>query len=59
MTLIDISTLKPLDKDAVEKALRTCGRAVAVEDHNIYGALSGAIYGTACERFPCQINRSG
>lgn len=59
VTLIDISTLKPLDKDAVEKALRTCGRAVTVEDHNIYGALGSAICETACERFPCRIERVG
>lgn len=59
VTLIDISTVKPLDKDSVEQALRACGCAVTVEDHNIYGALGSAICETACERCPCKVERVG
>ncbi len=58
-TLIDISTLKPLDHDAVTNALRKCGRAITIEDHNIYGALGSAICEVACEARPCRVIRVG
>lgn len=59
VTLIDVSTLKPLDKDAVTEALQRCGCAVTVEDHNIYGALGSAVCETAAERHPCRVERVG
>ena len=58
-TLVDVSTIKPLDEDGVAAVLRRCGRAVTVEDHNIYGGLGSAICETACLRHPCRVVRLG
>ena len=58
-TLVDVSTVKPLDSQGVAAVLRRCGCAVAVEDHNIYGGMSSAICEVACHYHPCKVIRLG
>ena len=58
-TLVDVSTLKPLDTDGVVEQLRRCRTAVTVEDHNIIGGLGSAIAETAAEFLPTPIERVG
>ena len=41
--VIDMHTIKPLDKDAVIKAVEETGRIVTVEDHNVIGGLGSAV----------------
>lgn len=43
--VVDMHTIKPLDKDAVIDAAKT-GRVVAAQDHNLYGGL-GQLVGSA------------
>lgn len=40
--VIDMHTLKPVDKDVIIKAAKETGRIITVEEHSIYGGL-GAI----------------
>lgn len=47
--VIDMHTIKPLDKDIVVKALRETAGVVTVEDHTIYGALGSAVCEVAAE----------
>ncbi|MEA5152730.1 MAG: transketolase C-terminal domain-containing protein [Oscillospiraceae bacterium] len=58
-TLIDVSTVKPLDSAGVAAVLRRTNCAVAVEDHNIYGGMSSAICEVACHFHPCKVRRLG
>lgn len=58
-TLVDVSTIKPMDSAGVTEVLRRCGCAVAVEDHNIYGGMSSAICEVACHYYPCRVLRLG
>jgi len=58
-TLIDISTVKPLDSKAVAEVLGRTNCAVAVEDHNFYGGMSSAICEVASHYHPCRIIRLG
>lgn len=58
-TLYDVSTIKPIDADGVEAALRRCGRAVTIEDHNIHGGLGSAVAEVAAEQYPCRVMRVG
>ena len=58
-TLVDVSTIKPLDEDGVAAVLRRCGCAVTVEDHNVHGGLGSAVCETACLRHPCRVIRIG
>ncbi len=41
--VLNIHTLKPLDRAAVERAARETGRLVTVEEHSIIGGLGGAV----------------
>ncbi|NLD59981.1 MAG: transketolase [Clostridiales bacterium] len=57
--LYDVSTIKPLDMEAVGAALRRVRAAVTVEDHNIYGGLGSAICEAACQIKPLRVERVG
>ncbi|MGE5178464.1 MAG: transketolase family protein [Bacteroidota bacterium] len=41
--VINMHTLKPLDRDAIERAARDCGAIVTAEEHQIHGGLGGAV----------------
>lgn len=41
--VIDIHTIKPIDKETVIKAAEETGRIVTVEDHNVIGGLGSAV----------------
>lgn len=41
--VIDMHTIKPIDRDAIVKAVEETGRIVTVEDHNIIGGLGSAV----------------
>jgi transketolase len=41
--VLNVHTIKPLDRDAIERAARTTGRLVTVEEHSIIGGLGGAV----------------
>lgn len=58
-TLVDVSTLKPIDVDGVTEVLKKCGAAVTVEDHNIIGGLGSAIAETSAEYNPVPVIRVG
>lgn len=59
VTLIDVSTLKPIDVDGVTEVLKKCGAAVTVEDHNIIGGLGSAVAETSVENYPVPVIRVG
>lgn len=58
-TLIDVSTVKPLDSQGVAAVLRRTNCAVAIEDHNFYGGMSSAICEVACHFHPSRVRRLG
>ncbi|MCH7759796.1 transketolase family protein [candidate division TA06 bacterium] len=57
--VVNMSTIKPIDQDAIEKAARETGRIVTVEEHNIYGGLGGAVAEVVTERYPVPMRRVG
>ena len=58
-TLIDVSTIKPMDSKGVAAVLEKCNCAVAVEDHNYFCGMSSAICEIACHFHPCKVRRLG
>lgn len=58
-TVVDVSTIKPLDSQGVATVLRRTNCAVAVEDHNYFGGMSSAICEVACHFHPCKVRRLG
>lgn len=57
--LINMHTIKPLDKDAVIKAAKETGCIVTAEDHQKKGGLGGAVAETLAENFPAPVEFIG
>lgn len=57
--IIDIHTIKPLDRELVVKAARETGHIVTVEEHNIIGGLGEAVAACVCEESPVPVTRIG
>lgn len=57
--VIDLYSIKPIDKEVICKAAAETGRIVTVEDHNIYGGLGSAVAEVLCENAPVPMLRVG
>ena len=58
-SLIDMPTVKPIDKTAIVDAARKTGAIVTVEDHQINGGLGGAVAEVLVENYPVAMKRIG
>lgn len=59
VTLIDMHTIKPLDKELVIKTIDTCGIIITVEDHNIINGLGSAVSEVIAEYGKGKLKRMG
>jgi transketolase len=57
--VIDMFTIKPLDKEAVIKAATETGAIVTAENHNILGGLGSAVAEVLAENRPTPMERIG
>ncbi len=57
--VINISTIKPLDKDVLLSAAEETNAIVTAEDHNIFGGLGSAIAEFVTQCAPCPIEFIG
>ena len=57
--VINMATIKPLDREMVLKAAAETGAIVTAEEHNIIGGLGGAVAETVCEAQPVPVLRVG
>jgi transketolase len=58
--VIDMHTVKPIDRDAILLAARETGAILTVEEHNILGGLGGAVAEVLAEAgVPCRFKRHG
>jgi transketolase len=57
--VINMSTIKPLDREAVIAAAKRCGAVVTAEEHSIIGGLGGAVAEALAESFPVPLLRVG
>ena len=53
--VIDIHTIKPIDKDILIKAAKETGAIVTAEEHNISGGLGSAVAEVVCQNAPCPV----
>ena len=58
-TVLDMHTIKPLDTEAVTKALEECRGVVTVEDHNVINGLGSAVCEVAAELGCGRVKRIG
>jgi len=57
--VINMSTIKPLDVDAIAAAAKRCGAIVTAEEHSIIGGLGGAVAEALAETTPVPMVRIG
>lgn len=57
--VINMSSIKPIDADAIHKAARETGKIVTVEEHSIYNGLGSRVSETVCEDYPVPVTRIG
>lgn len=57
--LIDMHTIKPLDRELVLKAARETGKIVTVEEHSVIGGLGEAVSSLLCEECPVPVKKIG
>jgi len=50
--VLNMHTIKPLDKDAIQRAAKDCGAIVTAEEHQIHGGLGGAVAETVVQLHP-------
>ena len=57
--VINIHTIKPLDKEIIVDAAKATGAIVTAEEHNIIGGLGSAVAEAVCEACPVPVLRVG
>ena len=57
--VINIHTIKPIDRDIILKAAAETGAIVTAEEHNIIGGLGSAVAEVVCEGNPVPVVRVG
>ncbi len=57
--VINMATIKPIDKELVIAAAKETGVLVTVEEHSIIGGLGSAVAETVCEACPVPVVRVG
>lgn len=57
--VIDMHTIKPIDRDLLVKCAEETARIITVEDHNIIGGLGSAVCEILSEEYPVKVERMG
>ena len=57
--VINIHTIKPLDKELIVAAAKETGKVVTVEEHSVIGGLGSAVCDVLCEEAPTKVLKIG
>ena len=57
--VLDMFTVKPIDREAILKAAQETGRILTVEEHSVYGGLGGAVAEILCQEKPVPLKIMG
>ena len=57
--VVDMHTIKPIDKEMIIKCAKETKRLISIEDHNVIGGLGTAISEVLTENYPCKLERMG
>ena len=57
--VLDMHTIKPIDKEAIIKCAKETKRILTIEDHNIIGGLGTAVCEVLSEEYPTRVTRMG
>lgn len=57
--VVDMHTIKPIDKDIIVKCAKETKKLVSVEDHSVIGGLGTAISDVLAEKYPAKLTKLG
>lgn len=57
--VINICTIKPLDKDIILKSVKKTGKVVTAEEHSVIGGLGSAVCDVLAEEYPVPVKKIG
>lgn len=57
--VVDVHTIKPIDKELTVKCASETKRLISIEDHNIIGGLGSAISEVLADEYPVKLTRLG
>ena len=57
--VINVHTIKPLDREVILDAAKTTSGIVVCEEHSVIGGLASAVDEVAAENFPVRVARLG
>lgn len=57
--VIDMHTIKPIDKEIIVKAAKETKRIITIEDHSIIGGLGSSVCEVLSEEYPTKVERMG
>ena len=57
--IINIHTIKPLDRDIIVKAAKETGKLITVEEHSVIGGLGSAVCDVVSEECPVKVVKIG
>ncbi|HEY8804534.1 MAG TPA: transketolase family protein [Clostridium sp.] len=58
-TVVNIHTIKPLDKELIVKVAKETGKVVTVEEHSVIGGLGSAVCDVLSQEFPTKVKLIG
>ncbi|MBO4988279.1 MAG: transketolase family protein [Lachnospiraceae bacterium] len=58
-TVVNMHTIKPLDKELVVSVAKDTNKVFTVEEHSIIGGLGSAVAECLCDEYPCKVTRIG
>lgn len=57
--VVDIHTIKPIDRDIIIKCAKETKKLISIEDHNVIGGLGSAISEVLTDEYPTELIRLG
>jgi transketolase len=57
--VINMSSLKPIDEEAITKAAEETGKIVTIDNHSVYGGLGSAVAEVVTETCPVKVKKIG
>lgn len=57
--VINMHTIKPIDKEAIVNAAKETGKVVTVEEHSVIGGLGSAVCSVLSENYPTLVKKIG
>lgn len=57
--VVDIHTIKPIDRELIVKCAKETNKIITIEDHSIIGGLGSAVCEVLAEDYPTKVTRLG